>query len=278
MSRVLDFAGAVPSAQGRVAVFDSGAGGLSVLKELARALPRQNFLYLGDQAHCPYGPRPANEIAGISLDAARACLAAGASMFVVACNTASAAALAPLREAFPTWPIVGMVPPVKPAATVTKTGKIAVLATPGTLAGGLLEDVIGRFSAGTDVRRVACPGWVEAIERGELDGEGITQLARAVLQPQIADGVDTLVLGCTHFPLLMPVLTRIAGLGVTLLDAGEAVARQAARVFSERGLDATPPAHGPRFVYVTTSDAARFGALRARLGAPDGVTMHATWR
>ena len=215
---------------GSIGLFDSGVGGLTVLREVLRQAPESDTLYLADDAHCPYGPRPIPEIRAISAEISRYLLARGANCIVVACNTASAAALQHLREQFAGTPFVGLVPAVKPAAALTRSGVIGVLATPATLGGQLLAEVVDRHAEGVRVLSQACPGLVEAIEAGELECESTDRLLRRYLDPLLGQGADTLVLGCTHYPFLAPAIQRLVGPGVYVLDPSAAVARQVCRV------------------------------------------------
>lgn len=249
-----------------IGFFDSGVGGTSVLREVHRLLPAAPLLYLADQARCPYGPRPTAELRALSAANTRWLLARGATLIVVACNTASAAALHWLRQRFPGVPFVGMVPAVKPAAQTTRSGVVGLLATPATLQGALLREVEGTWAAHVRVEHQLCPGLVEQVEAGDLDSPATRALVRRSLEPLLAAGVDTIVLGCTHYPFLTPLIAELAGPEVTILDAGPAVARQVARLWQ-------PVADGrPRapVVYATTGDPAAFARTLARLGVPAG--------
>ncbi len=220
------------SGQGSIGVFDSGVGGLTVLREIVRQLPGWDTLYLADSIHCPYGARPAEEIRSLSAGISRYLIERGARAVVVACNTASAAALSHLRARFPGVPFVGMVPAVKPAAALTKSGTVGVLATPTTLGGRLFSDVLERHAGGVRVLSQACPGLVERVEEGDLEGPAAEALLRRYLEPLLGQGADVIVLGCTHYPFLAPLIQRLAGPGVRLLDPSAAVARQVGRVLA----------------------------------------------
>ncbi|HOG46519.1 MAG TPA: glutamate racemase [Anaerolineae bacterium] len=220
---------------GCIGLFDSGVGGLTVLREVMRQLPRWDTIYLADSANCPYGARPAEEIRRLSEGISRCLIERGARAIVVACNTASAVALRGLRECFPGVPFVGMVPAIKPAAALTKSGAVGVLATPPTLHGRLLGDAVERYAGGVRVLSQACPGLVERIEEGDLDGPATEALVRRCLEPLLGQGVDVIALGCTHYPFVAPLIQRLAGPEVRLLDPSEAVARQVARVLPEQG-------------------------------------------
>lgn len=215
-----------------IGLFDSGVGGLTVLGEVMRQLPEWDTLYLADNAHCPYGPRPAAEIRALSEGITRYLLGQGCRCIVLACNSASAVALQHLRARFPGLPFVGMVPAVKPAAALTRSGTVGVLATPTTLSGQLLSDVIERCAGQVRVLSRECPGLVEQIEAGDLEGPRTEALLRQALEPLLAAGADVIALGCTHYPFLTPLIRRLVGPDVRLLDPSEAVARQVRRVLA----------------------------------------------
>jgi glutamate racemase len=246
-----------------VGVFDSGVGGLSVLRELTRQLPHEDFLYLADSAHCPYGRRSPEEIRQLSQAIAGYLVDRGAKAIVVACNTASAAALAWLRATFDVL-FVGMVPAVKPAAMLTVSRRIGVLATRATVDGALFNDVVERFATGVELLTQVGDGLVERVEAGDVDGPETEALLRRYLDPLLDAGIDALVLGCTHYPFLVPAIRRIAGPDLVILDPSPAVARQAGRVLAERDLLAERDRPG-RVSYFTTGDPAAFALVLERL-------------
>ena len=215
-----------------IGVFDSGVGGLSVLREIRRQLPNADVVYLADQGRAPYGVKTLGEVAAISDQVSRWLMDQGASTITIACNTASAAALIELRARYPEVTFVGMEPAVKPAALTTSTGVIGVLATTATFQGELFASVVQRHAEGVTVLTRACPEWVELIERGLDDGRQVQDQVERCLRPLLEGGADTLVLGCTHFSFLTPVISRAAGPQVTILDPAPAVARQVKRVAS----------------------------------------------
>jgi len=219
-----------------VGVYDSGVGGLSVLRAIRQQLPNENLVYLADQARVPYGPRPIETVRAFAFEAANYLKASGIKLLVVACNTASAAALHELRQADPGFPIVGMEPAVKPAAEHTRTGVVGVLATPATFQGKLFNSVVERFAQGVRVLQHAPVGLVDQIEIGDLDGEGTLSILQEALGPMQANGVDTVVLGCTHYAFVIPQIQRIAGPSVRVIDPAPAIARQTGAVLDERGL------------------------------------------
>jgi glutamate racemase len=218
-----------------IGIFDSGVGGLSVLREIRARLMGNPVVYVADQGHVPYGPRPLEEVRQFSGGITRFLLDQGARVIVVACNTASAAALKWLREQYPDTPFVGMEPAVKPASETTRSGVVGVLATPATFQGELYASVIDRFARGVTVLESTCPGLVEQIEAGRLDGAETRRILTEALQPMIAQHVDRIVLGCTHYPFVIPTIRQIAGPGVTVIDPAPAVARQVERVLESRG-------------------------------------------
>lgn len=218
-----------------VAVFDSGMGGLWVLREVRALLPAEDLLYLADSAFCPYGPRAADEVRARSVAIGRWLQERGAKVLVVACNTASGAALEALREAL-AIPVVGMEPAVKPAVRDTASGRVGVLATEGTLASGRFARLLRDHAAGVEVVARPGTGLVELVEDGDFDGPGVRAALEPVLAPFRERGVDTVVLGCTHYPFLREAISGMLGEGVRLVDSAPAIARQTRRVLEERGL------------------------------------------
>jgi glutamate racemase len=219
-----------------IGIFDSGVGGLSVLREIRSLLPGENLLYVADQAHVPYGSRPVDQVRLFSEEITRFLLERGAKIIVVACNTASAAALHGLRKKFPEIPFVGMEPAVKPAAEHTKTGVVGVLATPATFQGALYASVVERFASGVTVLQHTCPGLVSQIELGEMDSPKTREILEDALLPMLEKGIDTVVLGCTHYPFVIPLIEQICGERVRVIDPAPAVARQTLRVLESAGL------------------------------------------
>lgn len=262
-------------AAGSIGVFDSGVGGGTVVRHIRRLLPAEAVVFLADQANCPYGSRSVEELRTLSAANTRWLLDAGAKLIVVACNTASAGALQWLRRKFPEVPFVGMVPAVKPAAQRTESGVVGVMATPATIQGRLLQDVIDQWADDVEVVSQVCHGLVEQIEAGALNTPETEQLLRRCLDPLLAAGTDTLVLGCTHYPYLLPQIQRIAGPDVTIVDAAPAVARQVERVLHQRNLRHPDPAHAGTVTYATTGSPERFADLIIQLELPSGTTLRA---
>src|SRR3954471_755610 len=216
---------------GPIGMFDSGLGGLSVLRELVRLIPDAKVVYVADSAHVPYGTKPPDFIRQRSLAITRFLVDAHhARVVVVACNTATTHAVAALRDAFPDVPIVGMEPALKPAAAATRSGVVGVLATPATLDGERFATLAERYTDGIELLTQPSPGLVECVETGDVDGPETERLLRLYAEPLLARGADTIVLGCTHYPFLRDALQRLVGPQVTLIETGEAVARQTARV------------------------------------------------
>lgn len=250
-----------------IGVLDSGVGGLSILREVRAQLPHEPIIYLADQANVPYGPRTIEQVRAFSVGVARFLIDQGVKLIVVACNTASAAALYPLRDLFPALPFVGMEPAVKPAANNTQSGVIGVIATEATFQGTLYASVVGRFAQDVCVETAACPAFVRLVERGETDTPAAYDAVETCLAPLLAAGADQLVLGCTHFPFLKDTLQAVIGPGVTLVDPSPAVARQVGRVLAERGALHPGPAAG-HVIYYTSGDVTLFHrTLGALLGA-----------
>jgi glutamate racemase len=264
------------TAPGPVAVLDSGVGGLSVLREIRHLLPHQDLLYLADQAHIPYGPRSLAQIRRLAVAITRFLLAQDAQVVVLACNTASAAALYHLRAAFPAVPFVGMEPAIKPAAAGTQSRVIGVLATPATFQGELFSSLLTRYAHGVTVVPQICPGLVEQVEAGDLTGDETLRLVSRFVQPLLAAGVDTLVLGCTHYPFLAGVIRQVVGPAVDIVDPSPAVARQTQRVLQERG-QLAPSARPGSLTSFTTGDPECFERLASQLVGGAGRVVPLSW-
>ena len=245
-----------------IGIFDSGSGGLSVLKEIRKVLPSAHFIYYSDNAHCPYGEKSAEYIQERARFITRLLLERGADAIVVACNTATGAAIATLRAEFPV-PFVGMEPAVKPAALGTKSGVVGVLATAGTLKASKYLNTKGLYQHDVRIEEHVGEGFVQLVERLELDGPEAEGVVRASLQPLLDAGADTIVLGCTHYPFLRGVIERIAGPDVRVIDPAPAVARQLLKVLRERGIDPEDP--DPGLELLASGDPATLYALAATL-------------
>jgi glutamate racemase len=264
---------------------DSGVGGLTILNELRKLLPHEDFIFIADQAHVPYGERTLEEVQRLVEGIVSALLAgdfANANpepmkLMVIACNTASAAALHPMRDQFPSLKFVGLEPAVKPAAENTRSQKIGVIATKATFQGKLYASLISRFATDLDVYTRACPEFVELVERGGPYTEEDQALVCQILAPLVEQGIDQLVLGCTHFPFLTPLLRECVGEEVKIIDPSPAVAKQTQRVL--RRMDALSERHKPgTVVYVTTGDSEHFEQQVQTLTGDANPTIHkAQW-
>lgn len=219
---------------GPVAVFDSGLGGISVLRELVRQMPQENYLYYGDSLHAPYGSRPTAEIRDLTFAAAERLFACGAKALVVACNTATSAAIDELRAAYPNRIIIGIEPALKLAVSRHPGGRILVMATEATLREKKFALLMEHFGKNCEILRRPCPGLVEFVERGELTGAAV----EARLRECLADcpTPDAVVLGCTHYPFLRPLIRQVLGRETELLDGAEGTARETKRRLAEAGL------------------------------------------
>ncbi len=222
---------------------DSGVGGLTVLKHLTRQLPHEHFIYFADSAYAPYGNQSAVKIQQRCFSIADTLIAQGAKALVVACNTATAAAISPMRDHFP-LPIIGMEPAVKPAAAASKNNVIGVLATTGTLQSAQFAALLEHYGHGVKVVTQACVGLVERIEQGLLDQPETLSLLQTYCQPLIDAGADTIVLGCTHYPFVRQHIQQIVGPDVILIDTGAAVAKRLQQVLAEKKLLTTASHQG----------------------------------
>lgn len=207
-----------------------------MLREIRRQLPAEELIYVGDSVHLPYGEKSLEEIRRYTEAVVRYLVEQGCKAVVIACNTASAAALGHVRAVFPQLPIVGMEPAVKPAAEHTRSGVVGVIATTATFQGELFASVVERFAGNVNVLKQPCPGLVQQIEAGELESPATEEMLRGWLGPMLAAGMDELVLGCTHYPFVLPLLRRICGPEVNVIDPAPAVARQTQRVLANANL------------------------------------------
>lgn len=242
-----------------IGLFDSGVGGLSIVREVRQLLPHEDLVFVADQAHVPYGPRPLAQVRSFSAGITDFLLTEGARAVVVACNTASAAALHALRERFPQVPFIGMEPAVKPAVRASRSGVVGVLATPATFQGELFASVVERFAAGVRVLQRTVPGLVERVEAGDLDGEATRRLLQTAVESLLSQGADTIVLACTHYPFVIPLLRSLVGDSVQVIDPSPAIARQVKRVLEEQGTARTAGEGGDTVIY-TSGEPARLRA------------------
>lgn len=246
-----------------IGVFDSGLGGLSVAREICAMLPRESLIYAADNRFCPYGSRTPEEISWRTLLLTERLVSAGAKLLVIACNTASAVALDALRARFG-LPIVGLEPAVKPAVQNSKTGVIGLLATPTTVASERLQRLIARYAGEhATVITVAAPGLVELVEAGAIQGSACRAAVWTYVQPLVRAGVDTIVLGCTHYPFLRDLVQEVAGPNVAVIDSGAAVARRTANLLDFA--HGHSPATRGSIEIRTTGDLAHVRAVAHRL-------------
>lgn len=268
---------ATPSPSQPIALYDSGVGGLSVLRAAQAALPHEHLLYFGDQANVPYGSRSLEELRAIAEASARFLLSQGAKLIVIACNTASAAALKHLRAVFPDLPFVGMEPAVKPAAEQSHTRKVGVLATPSTFHGELYASVVERFAKDVEIFQSTCPGLVKQIEKARLNTPKTRRILEEAVLPMLDAGADTLVMGCTHYPFVIPLIESIAAGRARVIDPAPAVARQTARVLAERSL-LNPSPEQSRLRFITSSEPAAFEYALSRLLGLNAQAEAASWQ
>lgn len=252
-------------------VFDSGVGGLSILKEIGRLLPAEDALYYSDNAYCPYGIKPRVDVMRRVFDVADTLVEMGTKLLVVACNTASIVALDALRQRY-SLPIVGIEPGVKPATSATRNGRIGVLATSVSLSGDRFAHLVERFASGFEVFTQPAPGLVELVEAGKIEGPEVEGLLHCYLDPLIMRGIDTVVLGCTHYPFLKPAIAKLLGAEVVIIDTGEAVARQTARIIEEHSLWTSDSAAG-RYRFMTSGHVDSVQPVIQRLWGDSAVTV-----
>ena len=259
-------------------IFDSGVGGLSVLRAIREQMPNESVIYFGDQGHVPYGSRSIEQIQSFSEGITNFLLEQNAKIIVVACNTASAAALKYLREKFPDVQFVGMEPAVKPAAEHTQTGKVGVLATPATFQGALYASVVERFASGVELLQSTCPGLVQEIEQGNLNGEETRKILENALLPMLEKNIDTVVLGCTHYPFVIPLIQRIVGDArrVRVIDPAPSVARQAGRLLEAGRMRSQAQSNGDVKFY-TSGDPTVLKSMLPILLGESGEVSRANW-
>ena len=259
-----------------IGIFDSGVGGLSVLRAMRQLMPEEPVIYFGDQGHVPYGPRLMGQVRDFSEAITRFLLDQGAKLIVVACNTASAAALHYLRDKFPHISFVGMEPAVKPAAEHTQSGLVGVLATPATFQGALYASVLERFANDVQVLQHTCPGLVGQIEKGDLEGDETRAILEDALRTMLDKGIDTVVLGCTHYPFVIPLIERIVGESVRVIDPAPAVAKQANRLLEAQGMQ-SPAGDRAEVQLYTSGDVDSLISLLPKLLGESGMVRPVTW-
>ncbi len=224
--------------KGAIGIFDSGVGGLSVLREIRNQYPGEDLIYIADQIHVPYGTRSRQQVLEYSEGIIRFLIHEGVKIIVLACNTASAVALVHLRKKYPDLPFVGMEPAVKPAAEETHTGVVGVLATPATFQGDLYASTVEKFARGVKVLQNTCPGLVDQIESGKIDHPRTREILQKALDPMLKQNVDKVVMGCTHYPFVIPIIKEIVGDQARVIDPAPAVARQTGRLLESYNLEA----------------------------------------
>ena len=248
-----------------IGIFDSGLGGLSVLREVRSLLPKQTLLYFADHARLPYGVRPLTELRRFSEEITRFLLARRAKTIVVACNTASAAALHHLRDTFPDTSFVGMEPAVKPAAYHSRAKTVGVLATEATFQGKLFSKAMELFAQEVTVLTEICPGWVDLVERGNIESSRTSELISKHVMPLVQSGADTLVLGCTHYSFLKDAIEELLDPSIEIIDPSRAVARQVKHVFTQDGVTNSVVGESSASITIyTTSNQIRFIRKRVR--------------
>lgn len=259
------------SSDSPIGVFDSGVGGLTVARSIIDQLPHESIIYVGDTARGPYGPRPLAEVRSFALEILDDLVAAGVKALVIACNTASAAMLRDARERYSVPVIEVIQPAVRRAVSATRSRRIGVIGTSTTIESGAYLDA---FAAAPqlEISSVACPLFVEFVERGETSGSAITQIAKEYLQPLITDEIDTLVLGCTHYPLLTGVISYVMGNEVTLVSSAEETAKDLYRVLVESDLLRGDKV--PHYTFVATGDTDSFSKLARRFLGPEVVSVN----
>ncbi len=259
-----------------IGLFDSGVGGLSVWREIVRQLPTESTLYVADSAHVPYGNRSGVEVMAFCEGLCRFLIDQGCKAVVVACNTASAVALEALRERYPTVPILGLEPAVKPAISLSRNKVVGVMATPATFQGRLFRATVGRCATGVRLVEQVCLGLADCVESGAAEEE-LERLLRSFLDPMLTADADTIVLGCTHYPFVIETIRRLAGPERRVIDPAPAVAAHLARVLGERDLAASADARGGHRFF-TTGAAARFNAACQRLVGLDPHGEELRWQ
>jgi glutamate racemase len=252
----------IATTSGTIGVFDSGVGGLSVLHHIRHALPNERLIYVADSGHVPYGDKSPPYIESRALTLTRFLIGQGAEAIVVACNTATAAAAHSLRVHF-NLPIVAMEPAVKPAVAATRNGVVGILATVGTLDSARFAALLDKYAGSVKILTQGCPGLVEQVERGDLHSLQARMLVERYTAPLLAQGADTMILGCTHYPFLAPLIREVVGEEITLIDTGQAVAQQL-----QRRIHAELPNHVPAGAsesFYTTGEADRASRIMSLL-------------
>ncbi|MBE6605686.1 MAG: glutamate racemase [Ruminococcaceae bacterium] len=237
-----------------IAVIDSGVGGISVLSELLRIMPHESYIYFADSKNAPYGVKTRDEVLAIMLENTKILLGEGAKAIVVACNTATSAAVRVMREKYPSLPIVGIEPAIKPAALVCEHPTVVVMATPLTLKEEKFKNLMDRFASDEEIIPLACPGLMEIIESGQTDGEVVDAYVRDVFAPLGDKKIDAVVLGCTHYPFVKKTLEKFLGDNVVILDGAAGTAREAKRRIEAAGLLCESDDHRIEYLFTKEND------------------------
>ena len=255
---------------GPIALFDSGFGGLTVARAVIDLLPHEEIVYLGDTARYPYGPRPQAEVRAFAHQIATELVEGyGAKLLIVACNTAAAAALTELQDRFDI-PVVGVIEPgVRSMAAATRNGRVGVIGTVGTIESGAYQAAVAGTAPDVELCALSCPGFVEFVERGEFASHQVHVLAERLLQPAIDAGIDTLLLGCTHYPYLARTIGDVMGRDVVLVSSADETAFEVRRILLDAGLTRSPELAAPAPTFLTTGDVDWFQVLGSQLLGPE---------
>lgn len=250
-------------------VFDSGVGGLTVARALMDALPNESLVYFGDTARGPYGPRDRSEVRRFTREICDLLIDEGAKMIIAACNSASASGMDEVRAAHPEVPIIEVIEPaVRAAAAATRNGRVGVIGTSLTISSGAYDRALATLGQGLAVVSSPCPRFVEFVERGETTGEDLIEVTRGYLEPLLDAGVDTIILGCTHYPLLRPALQFVAGREVVLIESDKEAAIDVFAALTRRDLH-RPRGVPPEYRFLASGDGASFESLGQRFLGPE---------
>ncbi len=251
-----------------IAVFDSGVGGISVLRELIKIMPNEDYIYMGDSKNAPYGTKSKEEVRKLTVSCAQNLFSQGAKGLVVACNTATSAAVRVLREMYPQVPIVGIEPAVKPAALCMEYPRVLVMATPMTIREEKFHHLMERYENDAEIIPLPCPGLMDFIERGDLDGEDLKSYLGDLLYSYSDNQMDAAVLGCTHYPFVRRQIQQVLGEHVRIFDGGEGTAREMRRRLGEKGLLQSEDRHGVIKFENSLTDVSRIELCRRLLALP----------
>lgn len=237
-----------------IGIFDSGIGGISVMKEMIRLMPEENFIYYGDSANAPYGTKEPDEVLRLSDECAAFLLAHGAKAIVIACNTATSVAASVLREAYPELPVIGIEPAIKPAVLWKENDRVGVMATPMTLSQDKFQNLMHTYEGRANIYSIPCPGLMEFVERGELAGPLLEQYLTDILSPYLEKGLDAIVLGCTHYPFIEKTIQKVTGPDIRIFNGSAGTARELKRRLIGSGLKSESDGHGSIQMYNSSKD------------------------